>query len=243
MLPGALWLLDLPEDKPRGIELFLEAEERLRLRLCPVQMPFTKNTEVAVADICFSLNTNFQRLPAITWYLLWEQALYHMSVSRVGNPRNILHRRYEHRNSEFLVTLITQSLSIVCPHRVHKYNPSSIMQNKDRWCTIVGYREITSGQKDQGIMEWIGLERTSEITNFQLPAMGRDAIHEIRAPSSLALNTSRDGTSTTSLDSLFQRLHTWARPVTTFTICTLTIYLRNTQAWWFFYFLVRDYMI
>lgn len=62
MLPEALWLLDLPEDKPRGIELFLEAEERLRLRLCPVQMPFTKNTEVAVADYLLQLEHEFSKI-------------------------------------------------------------------------------------------------------------------------------------------------------------------------------------
>lgn len=66
MLPGALWLLHLPEDKLRGIELFLEAEKSLKLSLCPIQMPFTKYTEVAVAGNCFRLNTNFQRSSAIT---------------------------------------------------------------------------------------------------------------------------------------------------------------------------------
>lgn len=40
MLPGALRLLHLPEDKEWGIEGFLKAEKSLRLRLCPIQMPY-----------------------------------------------------------------------------------------------------------------------------------------------------------------------------------------------------------
>lgn len=58
--------------------------------------------KVAVAGIWFRLNMNFQRLSAITWSVWWEQALY-MSVFLVENPRYILHRRYEHRNSVFLI--------------------------------------------------------------------------------------------------------------------------------------------
>ena len=52
-------------------------------------------------------------------------------------------------------------------------------------------------------IEQLGLEGTSMIIQFQPPAMGRDATHYTRLPrasSSLVLNTSRDGASTTSLD-------------------------------------------
>ena len=46
------------------------------------------------------------------------------------------------------------------------------------------------------IVEWFGLERTLKITEFQPPAIGRDTSLWTRlftAPSSLALNASREG--------------------------------------------------
>ena len=59
---------------------------------------------------------------------------------------------------------------------------------------------------NQRIIDWLRLEGTLKPTQFQLPAVGRGTAHPIRlprAPSSLALNTSRSGTSTASLDKLF----------------------------------------
>ena len=55
------------------------------------------------------------------------------------------------------------------------------------------------------IIEWLGLEGTLKPTRFQPPAMGwlppiRSGC-QIRAPSNLALSTSRDGASTASLGS------------------------------------------
>ena len=46
------------------------------------------------------------------------------------------------------------------------------------------------------IIEWLRLEGTLKITQFQPPAMGRAAPHQLRlprAPSNLALSASRDG--------------------------------------------------
>ena len=57
--------------------------------------------------------------------------------------------------------------------------------------------------------ECLGLEGTLKITQFQPPAMGRDITHQIRsakAPSSLALSTSRDGAATASVGNLFRCL-------------------------------------
>ena len=59
------------------------------------------------------------------------------------------------------------------------------------------------------IIEWPGLKRTTMIIEFQ--AMCRVTNHQTRLPratSSLALNASRDGASTTSLGNLFQRVTT-----------------------------------
>jgi len=56
------------------------------------------------------------------------------------------------------------------------------------------------------LIEWPGLKRTTVITLFQPPAVCRVANHQPRLPratSSLALNASRDGASTASLDNLF----------------------------------------
>lgn len=61
------------------------------------------------------------------------------------------------------------------------------------------------------INKWFWLEMILKIISFQLPAMGRDSLHWIRllrAPSSTALSTTRDGASTTFLDNLFQYLTT-----------------------------------
>lgn len=57
-----------------------------------------------------------------------------------------------------------------------------------------------------GIIEWPGLERTLNITQFQSSAMARDKNRLFRIPSNLALNTSRDGASIASLGSLCQDL-------------------------------------
>ena len=54
-------------------------------------------------------------------------------------------------------------------------------------------------------------EETFKVIQFQLPAIGRDTSHQTRlltAPSSLALNTSWEETSTTLLGNLFQCLTT-----------------------------------
>jgi len=48
------------------------------------------------------------------------------------------------------------------------------------------------------ITEWFGLEGTFKIISFQPPAIGRDTslyTRLLKAPSSLAFNTSRDGAS------------------------------------------------
>ena len=53
---------------------------------------------------------------------------------------------------------------------------------------------------------WVG--RDLKIIKFQPSAMGRDTFYYTRlltAPSSLALNTSRNGASTTSLDNVLQK--------------------------------------
>jgi len=50
------------------------------------------------------------------------------------------------------------------------------------------------------------LEGTLKIIQFQPPAVGKVASHEVRlprAPSNLALNTSKDGISTASLGNLY----------------------------------------
>ena len=61
------------------------------------------------------------------------------------------------------------------------------------------------------ITDWFRLEGTLKPIQFHPPAMGRDTSHQPRlpkAPSSLALSTSRDGASTASLGSLCQCLTT-----------------------------------
>jgi len=60
-------------------------------------------------------------------------------------------------------------------------------------------------------IEWLGFEGTFQTISFQSSAIGRDANHHTRlltAPSSLALNASREGTSTASLGNPFQCLTT-----------------------------------
>ena len=55
---------------------------------------------------------------------------------------------------------------------------------------------------DHRIIEWHKLQEPLKIVQFQVPAMGSVATHQLRlpkAPSKLALNTSRDGAPTTSL--------------------------------------------
>ena len=62
----------------------------------------------------------------------------------------------------------------------------------------------------KSIIEWIGLEGTLKPIHPQCPAMGRVATHQLRlprAPSNLALSTTRDGAPTPSLVSLFQCLN------------------------------------
>ena len=57
------------------------------------------------------------------------------------------------------------------------------------------------------IIEWPGLKRTTMVIEFQSPTMCRVANHQTRLPratSSLALNASSNGASTTSLGNLFQ---------------------------------------
>jgi len=71
---------------------------------------------------------------------------------------------------------------------------------------VKGPLDITEQQPFRGkkrrIIEWPGLERTTVIMQFQPTAMCRVTNHQTRLPratSSLALNASRDGASTTSL--------------------------------------------
>ena len=66
------------------------------------------------------------------------------------------------------------------------------------------------------IIGWLGLKRTTMTIEFQPPAMCRVTNHQTRLPratSSLALNASRDGASTTSLGNLFQ--------------CVTTLFVKN----------------
>jgi len=45
-------------------------------------------------------------------------------------------------------------------------------------------------------MEWLGLEGTLQIIQFQTPPVGKDTFHQTRllkAPSNLALDTGREG--------------------------------------------------
>ena len=61
------------------------------------------------------------------------------------------------------------------------------------------------------IIEWFVLEGILKTIQFQPPAMGRDTSHQnrlLKALSSLASNTCRDGASTASLGNLFQCLST-----------------------------------
>ena len=60
-------------------------------------------------------------------------------------------------------------------------------------------------------MQRFEVEKTLKPTQLHPPAMGRDTSHQTRllkAPSSLAMKTSRDGASTASLGSLCWRLTT-----------------------------------
>ena len=59
--------------------------------------------------------------------------------------------------------------------------------------------------------KWVRLERTLKLTQSQSPPVDSAATHQFslpRAPSNLALSTSRDGASTASLGDLFQCLTT-----------------------------------
>ena len=63
--------------------------------------------------------------------------------------------------------------------------------------------------RNHRITEWFGLEGASKITQFQSSCHGLVATHQtrlLRAPSNLALKTSRDEAFTTSLGSLLQCL-------------------------------------
>ena len=67
------------------------------------------------------------------------------------------------------------------------------------------------GCESHRIIEWPGLKRTTMIISFQPPAMCRVASLQTmlpRATSSVALNASRDGASTTSSGKLFQGVTT-----------------------------------
>ena len=60
-------------------------------------------------------------------------------------------------------------------------------------------------------IEWFEMEETFKLIQFQLLPISRAATYQIRAPkapSNLALNISRDGTSIASLGSLCQGLTT-----------------------------------
>ena len=73
-----------------------------------------------------------------------------------------------------------------------------------RQCSPTEHRVIESYHR---ITEWPGLKRTTVLIQFQPPAMCRVASLQTmlpRATSSVALNASRDGASTTSSGNLFQ---------------------------------------
>jgi len=82
-----------------------------------------------------------------------------------------------------------------------------------RWSLLPEWiREITANNVLL-IIEWFGLKGTLKIIQFQPPCPELKLLvtHHIRLPrvqSSLVLNTSRDGVSTASLDTLFQYLTT-----------------------------------
>ena len=79
------------------------------------------------------------------------------------------------------------------------------------FCIVTISPFFKSVVKNHGIIEWFGLE----VIQFQPPTMGRAATHQTglpRAPSNVALNSSRDGAPTASLGSSFQCLTTlWVK--------------------------------
>ena len=93
---------------------------------------------------------------------------------------------------------------------------TSVIKSQDtdmcQWCTgqnrPVHTEEINLTEFHRNI-EWFGLQGTSKVIQFQPPTMARDTFHQtrlLRAPSNLALNTSREGAGTASLGNLFQCL-------------------------------------
>ena len=74
------------------------------------------------------------------------------------------------------------------------------------WCQEIRCKHLRP-RKLSIIIEWPGLRRPQWSSGFNPPAMCRVANHQTRlltATSSLALNASRDGASTTSSGNLFQ---------------------------------------
>lgn len=82
----------------------------------------------------------------------------------------------------------------------------------ERWCSwshfFLAYLSH-HGKVFHRITEWFGLRGTMKISKFQSPCHGKEHLpldQVLKAPSILALNTSRNGTSTASLDNLCQCL-------------------------------------
>ena len=68
------------------------------------------------------------------------------------------------------------------------------------------YLQGGEGVSKARIIEWFGLEGTFKTMQYLSPAIGRDTSLQSRlltAPSSLALNISREGASTASLGNMF----------------------------------------
>ena len=96
---------------------------------------------------------------------------------------------------------------------VHSYFYNAICYHltfvSSRICQLCCYAAVWAlkesfPQNVHRITEWLELEGTLKLIQFQLPATGRAATHQLRlprAPSSLALNTSRNGAFTASLGS------------------------------------------
>ena len=97
------------------------------------------------------------------------------------------------------------------------FTPCYMYQTNTAFCRFlvfsVTYNNLTANEKlhNHGIIEWLGLNDHQ----VQIPCHSSATILQIwywtrlpRAPSNLALNTSRDGASTPSLGSLFQHLST-----------------------------------
>jgi len=103
---------------------------------------------------------------------------------------------------------------------VHSYFYNAICYHltfvSSRICQLCCYAAVWAlkesfPQNVHRITEWLELEGTLKLIQFQPPAVGRAGPRQLRlprAPSNLALNSSRGGASTASLGSLCQSLST-----------------------------------